>query len=299
MKPSTLNLKTVCECNRSFNCRTLHPQISVINLQRPDLEHDAVKFEFYAILFIEKCEDGCGCCGRRADDYTCATMVFLQPGEIFRMSEAGALPDKGWLLAFHPDLLYRTPLKNHLGNYTFFSYRKEEALHLSQREAATVTDCMQHIADELQHAVDTHSATILSRLIELMLDYCTRFYERQFITRQTGNQSLLERLDSLFEQCIRSGALCDAGLFTAAFCAAKLGLSTPYFQDLLKFETGKTLDEYFQLKRLEAAKGLLLKAGNTPADVARRLGYESVQYFSLLFKKCTGISPNQYRCSRN
>lgn len=299
MKPSTLDFRTVCECNRSFNCRTLHPQIGVITLQGPDLKQQAVKFEFYAILFIEKCDDGCCDCGRRSDDYTCATMVFLQPGEIFRMSEAGALPDKGWLLAFHPDLLDRTSLKNHLRNYTFFSYRKEEALHLSQREAATVTDCMQHITGELQHAVDTHSATILSRHIELMLDYCARFYERQFITRETRNKSLLEELDTLFGAWIRTGFPNGSAGFTPEYCAAKLGLSVPYFKDLLEFETGKTLDEYFQLKRIDAAKELLLKAGNTPSDVAGRLGYANVQYFSLLFRKMTGFSPSEYRLSRN
>ena len=299
MKSSTLDIKTVCECNRSFNCRTLHPQISVINLQHPDLQEEAVKFEFYAILFIEKCNDGCCGCGRRSDDYTCATMVFLQPGEIFRMSEAGALPDKGWLLAFHHDLLHRTTLKNHIRNYTFFSYRKQEALHLSQREAATVTDCMEHIVEELRHAVDTHSATILSRLIELMLDSCTRFYERQFITREAKNKALIDQLEALIDRYLVSGVRCGSEGISPQYCASELGLSVPYLQDLLKFETGKSLDEYFQLKRLDAAKSLLLRAGSSPAAVAHHLGYANVQYFSLLFKKITGFSPSEYRFSRN
>lgn len=174
----TLDIKSVCECNRRLGCKTLHPQASIINLEHPDLEQEAVKFEFYAVLLIEECPDGCGCCGRKYYDYTNATMVFLKPGEIFRMNEAGVLPDKGWLLAFHPDLLYRTSLKNHIRNYTFFSYNKEEALHLSGRETATITCCLENIEEELHHSIDTHTATILSRHIELMLDYCTRFYER-------------------------------------------------------------------------------------------------------------------------
>ena len=103
----TLDIKSVCECNRRLGCKTLHPQASIINLEHPDLEQEAVKFEFYAVLLIEECPDGCGCCGRKYYDYSNATMVFLKPGEIFRMNEAGVLPDKGWLLAFHPDLLYR------------------------------------------------------------------------------------------------------------------------------------------------------------------------------------------------
>lgn len=152
-----LDIKTVYECNRCLGCKTLHPQVSLINLESPNLEQEAVKFEFYAILLIEDCPDGCYCCGRKYYDYSNATMVFLTPGEIFRMSENNTLPDKGYLLAFHPDLLFRTSLDNHIKNYTFFAYNKEEALHLSQRETAKVTCCLENIEDELHHAIDTHS----------------------------------------------------------------------------------------------------------------------------------------------
>lgn len=294
-----LDIKTVYDCNCRLGCKTLHPQVSIINLENPDLGQDAVKFEFYAILLIEKCDDGCCCCGRKYYDYSNATMVFLNPGEIFKMSEAGVLPDKGWLLAFHPDLLYRTSLRNHIQNYTFFSYRKEEALHLSQRETATITCCLENIEEELQHAIDAHTATILSRHIELMLDYCTRFYERQFITREDKNKNVLKKLDTLLDAYIASGRLRSAILPTPEYCASELGLSASYFNDLLKFETGKTLDEYFQLKRLDVAKKMLLNAGSTPTYVARQLGYPNVQYFSRLFKAITGTAPNEYRLSRN
>ncbi len=294
-----LDIKTVYDCNCRLGCKTLHPQVSIINLENPDLGQDAVKFEFYAILLIEKCDDGCCCCGRKYYDYSNATMVFLNPGEIFKMSEAGVLPDKGWLLAFHPDLLYRTSLRNHIQNYTFFSYRKEEALHLSQRETATITCCLENIEEELQHAIDAHTATILSRHIELMLDYCTRFYERQFITREDKNKNVLKKLDTLLDAYIASGRLRSAILPTPEYCATELGLSASYFNDLLKFETGKTLNEYFQLKRLDVAKKMMLNAGSTPTYVARQLGYPNVQYFSRLFKAITGTAPNEYRLSRN
>ena len=294
-----LDIKTVYDCNCRLGCKTLHPQVSIINLENPDLGQDAVKFEFYAILLIEKCDDGCCCCGRKYYDYSNATMVFLNPGEIFKMSEAGVLPDKGWLLAFHPDLLYRTSLRNHIQNYTFFSYRKEEALHLSQRETATITCCLENIEEELQHAIDAHTATILSRHIELMLDYCTRFYERQFITREDKNKNVLKKLDTLLDAYIASGRLRSAILPTPEYCATELGLSASYFNDLLKFETGKTLNEYFQLKRLDVAKKMMLNAGSTPTYVARQLGYPNVQYFSRLFKAITGSAPNKYRLSRN
>lgn len=292
-----LDLKTVYECNRCLGGKTLHPQVSIINLENPRLIQDTVKFEFYAILLIGECPDGCCCCGRKYYDYSHATLVFLAPGEIFRMSENNILPDKGYLLAFHPDLLYRTSLKKHIGNYTFFSYHKEEALHLSQRETSKVTCCLENIEDELHHPIDTHSNTILSRHIELLLDYCTRYYERQFITRENKNKTILENMDKLLDIYIDSGRLQNGKLPTSDYCAARLNLSCAYFNDLLKFETGKTLDEYFQLKRLEIARQMLLQSGNTPVSIARRLGYPNVQYFSILFKKITGFAPNEYRYS--
>lgn len=118
MKATMLDFKTVYECNHCLGCKTLHPQVSIINLANPNLKQDTVKFEFYAVLLIEECPDDC-CCGRKHYDYSNATMVFLAPGEIFRMSKSHPLPDKGYLLAFHPDLLFRTSLKNHIKNYTF------------------------------------------------------------------------------------------------------------------------------------------------------------------------------------
>lgn len=299
MKKETLDIKTVCECNRCLGSKTLHPQVTIINLAHPALGQERVKFEFYTVLLIEECGDDCSCCGRKYYDYSYATMVFLKPGEIFGMSEAGVLPAKGWLLAFHPDLLFCTSLKNHIGNYTFFSYRKEEALHLSQRETATVTCCLENIEEELRHAIDTHTGTILSRHIELLLDYCTRFYERQFITRENRNKVILEKLETLLDAYITSGRLQSGKWPTAEYCAERLGLSVAYFNDLVKWETGKTLDECFRFKRLEFSKKMLLQEGNSPLFVAQWLGFPNVQHFSLIFKKITGTAPNEYRSAHN
>jgi AraC-like DNA-binding protein len=289
----------VCECCHCLGSKTLHPQVSLINLEKPELEEDAVKFEFYAILLIEDCPDGCCCCGRKYYDYSVATMVFLTPGEIFRMSKEDTLPPKGWLLAFHPDLLFRTSLKNHIKNYTFFSYHKEEALHLSRRETSTVTCLLEHIEEELHHPIDAHTGTILSRHIELLLDYCTRFYERQFITRENKNKLLLARLDRMFDEYLDSGRLSAGGLPVLAQCAAALNLSAAYFSDLLKFETGKSLEEYFEFRRLDTARRLLSEGMHTPAAVARLLGYPNVQCFSLIFKRVVGVPPGEFRYSRN
>ena len=298
-KETTLDFKTVCECNKCLGQKTLHPQATIINLENPCLEQDAVKFEFYAILLIEECEDSCCCCGRKYYDYTNATMVFLTPGEIFQMSRNNTLPDKGWLLAFHPDLLQCTSLKIHIKSYTFFNYRKEEALHLSQRETATITCCLENIEEELRHPIDSHTSTILSRHIELMLDYCTRFYERQFITRENRNGMLMKKFDDIVSEIIFSGKLAGGKLPSPAFLARMMNLSTAYFTDLLKFEKGMNPEEYIRCRQLEAAKQMLTGKKGSPAEISRHVGFPNVQYFSFLFKKITGFAPSDYLASLN
>ena len=144
-----------------------------------------------------------------------------------------------------------------------------------------------------------HTGTILSRHIELLLDYCTRFYERQFITRENKNKLLLARLDRMFDEYLDSGRLSAGGLPVLAQCAAVLNLSAAYFSDLLKFETGKDLEEYFEFRRLDTARRLLSEGMHTPAEVARLLGYPNVQCFSLIFKKVVGVPPGEFRYSRN
>ena len=299
MKEKILDIKTVCECNRCLGCQTLHPQASIINLEKPGVEQDSVKFEFYAILLIEDCTDNCNCCGRRHYDFSNATMVFLTPGEIFRMNKDNTLPDKGLLLAFHPDLLFRTTLNRHINDYTFFFYRKEEALHLSMREKDTVMKYIEDIGEELRHAIDAHTGTLVSRLIELLLDYCTRFYERQFITREEKNKTILCKLEQLLDDYIASGKPAQRQLPTVDYCAEQLNLSPAYFHDLLKFETGKPPDEYLQYKRMCLAKRMLLEADGTPTTVARQLGFPSVHQFSVIFKRMTGMAAGEYRISQN
>ena len=139
-----------------------------------------------------------------------------------------------------------------------------------------------------------HTVVPFYPAIELLLDYCTRYYERQFITRENKNKAILEKLERLLDEYIISGKLENGQLPTIEYCTAELNLSVAYFNDLLRFETGKTLEEYFQFKRLSVAKTMLLKNGNTPALVARQL-----QYFSLIFKKITGIAPSEYPYAQN
>lgn len=237
--------------------------------------------------------------GRKYYDYSNASLLFLTPGESIKIDPNKLLRRKGWLLAFHPDLLCRTSLGGHIKDYTFFFYKPDEALHLSLREKSKIVDCLHNIGDELEHSIDCHSKTLISRHIELLLDYCTRFYERQFITRCEANKSIILQTNILLDEYIQSGKLKKGVLPSVEYCAGKLHLSSRYFSDLLYFETGQNIQEYFQFKRLEASRRMLLEPGNTAGMVAEKLGYASVQYFSRVFKKITGIAPSDYRLAQN
>lgn len=293
-----LNIETVHQCNCCLGHKTLHPLVSVIDLSKANLEQRTIKFEFYTILLIEG-EAADFLYGRKYYDYSNASLVFLTPGESIKIDKSKVLPPKGWLLAFHPDILHHTSLGENIRNYTFFFYRLNEALHLSLREKTKAIECMCNIEEELQHAIDCHSKTIISRYIELLLDYCSRFYERQFITRCEANKTIIRKTDVLLDEYIQSGLLKNGVLPSAEYCAKALQLSSHYFSDLLKFETGKSIYEYAQQKRLMASKKLLLQQDNTVSMVAEKLGYPSVQYFSRLFKKITGIAPNEYKMAQN
>lgn len=298
MKETVLNIETVHQCNCCLGNKTLHPLVSVIDLSEAGPMPCTIQFDFYTILLIEGCAEDF-IYGRKYYDYSNASLMFLTPGESIKTEQDRMLPRKGWLLVFHPDLLCHTSLGEHIKNYTFFFYNREEALHLSLREKTKAAECFCHIRQELQHAIDCHSRTLLSRHIELLLDYCSRFYERQFITRCEANKALINRTDSLLDEYIRSGQIKSGVLPSTEYCGARLGLSSCYFNDLLKFETGKTISEYFEQKRLNASRKMLLDENSTASAVAEQLGYPSVQYFSYLFKKITGITPNEYRLAQN
>lgn len=298
MKENILNIETVHECNCCLGYKTLHPLVSAIDLSQANLEQCTIKFDFYTIIMMEGDVDDF-LYGRKYYDYSNASLLFLTPGESIKIDHSELLRRKGWLLAFHPDLLYRTSLGGHIKDYTFFFYKPDEALHLSLREKNKIIDCLHNIGDELEHAIDCHSKTLITRHIELLLDYCTRFYERQFITRCEANKPIIRQTNILLDEYIQSGKLKHGVLPSAEYCADKLHLSTHYFSDLLYFETGQNIHEYFQFKRLEASKTMLLEQGRTVGAVAEKLGYPNVQQFSRIFKKITGIAPGDYRLAQN
>ena len=196
---------------------------------------------------------------------------------------------------FHPELLHGTSLGRRMQDYTFFSYAVNEALHLSKQERQTVIDCMMKIDEEIEGATDQHSNAIIASAIELLLNYCIRFYDRQFITRKKENKDTLSSFESLLNDYFKSDKPLKFGTPTVAFCAEQLHLSANYFGDLIKKETGKTASEHIQTKLIDIAKEKVFDTGKTISEIAYELGFQYPQHFSRLFKKVVGVTPNEYR----
>ena len=233
-------------------------------------------------------------------DYQEGTLVFIAPGQIVGDDDNGTrIQVKGWALLFHPDLLLGTSLGRKMKDYSFFSYEANEALHMSDREREIVINCFQEIREELEHAIDKHSRSIITANIEVFLNHCVRFYDRQFITRKDVNKDILTRFEDLLNGYFESDAPVSYGLPSVAFCADKLNLSANYFGDLIKKETGKSAQEYIQFTIIEKVKERFADSSKSVSEIAYEMGFKYPHHLSRLFKKMEGCSPNEYRVALN
>ncbi|GAB3317714.1 helix-turn-helix domain-containing protein [Larkinella ripae] len=288
--------ETISDYNAFNNNETLHPLVSVIDLSKADPRQGSrMYFGFYTV-FLKDVKCGDLVYGRHTYDYQEGTLVFMAPGQVAGMNSNGeTYQPKGYALVFHPDLIHGTPLGRHIQEYTFFSYQSYEALHLSARERQIVMECFSKVEYELEHAIDKHSKKLIVATIELFLGYCTRFYDRQFITRNHVHIGILERFEQLLNEYFQTDKPQLQGLPTVAYCADELNLSANYFGDLIKKETGKTAQEYIQSKVMELAKERLFDSRKSVSQIAYELGYKYPQHFMRLFKRRIGHSPNEYR----
>ena len=198
-------------------------------------------------------------------------------------------------LIFHPDLIHGTALGQNISKYTYFSYEQNEALHLSEQEKTIVMDCLHKIQLEMEYPVDRHSKELLSVNLELLLDYCLRFYDRQFHTREKVNSDILRKFEQHLNEYFRNGESQKNGLPSVRFFAEKAYLSPGYFGDLIKKETGKTAQEYIQSKIIDLSKQYLLGTQQSIGEIAYSLGFQYPQHFSRLFKRYVGCTPNEFR----
>ena len=292
-----LNLDSVDLYNKLYGLETLNPLVSVIDLNKATSSVDLIRFNYGIYALYLKLEKACDIkYGRQTYDYQEGTIVCFAPGQT---AETNPTTDKVQVNAhgilFHPDLLSGTSLGKSIKKYTFFSYEVNEALHLSEEERSIVMDCLKIIRMELEHGVDKHSKTLLVNHIELLLNYCMRFYERQFITRGKTNRDVLTRFENLLDEYFESALAEQDGLPTVKYFADKLCLSSNYFGDMFKKETGKSPQEYIQEKVIELAKERISDTADTVSQIAYSLGFQYPQHFCRLFKKRVGYTPSEYR----
>jgi AraC-like DNA-binding protein len=291
-----IKLDSITQFNTLRGIETLHPLVSVIDFSKMKLIPEAkAHYGFYCVFLKEsKCGDlkyGCN-----YYDYQEGTLVFIAPGQVVGIGNAPGSPmPKGWGLLFHPDIIRGTSLGHKIKEFSFFSYEANEALHLSEKERQIVLDCLNKIDYELKQAIDKHSKTLIANNIELLLNYCMRFYDRQFITRSHVNKDILVKFERLLEEYFHSEMPQTLGLPTVKYCAENIFLSANYLGDLIKKETGKSPQEHIQLKLMDIAKERIFDTSKSVSEIAYELGFKHPQHFSRLFKNETGYSPKEYR----
>ena len=291
-----IKLDTVDQYNQFFGLETLHPLGSVVDLSEATKfpTHFTMNYGIYA-LFLKKVKCGDIRYGRQIYDYQEGTVTSFAPGQVVETEmQQGVKPSAHGLL-FHPDLIKGTSLGQDIKQYSFFSYASAEALHLSEEEKGIFMDCLEKIEMELQHPIDKHSKRLISRNIELLLDYCMRFYERQFITRSESNKSVLVKFEALLDDYFPSDKPQTDGLPSVKYFADKVFLSPNYFGDLIKKETGKSAQEYIQTRMIDLAKEMIAGTEKTVSQIAYELGFQYSQHFNRIFKKNVGYTPGEYR----
>ena len=288
-------INTIQDFNDYQGVETLHPLVSVVHVENTEhIKECMMHYGLYAIYLKEN--KGCKLSyGRTPYDFDEMTVTSFAPGQVVKVEPNPDVPfAKFTALVFHPDILNRTALGRHINRYEFFGYSSTEALHLSAQEVEVFRGVLAMIEQELHRAIDKHTRELIVSNIELLLNYCLRFYDRQFITREEINHSVVKKFIELLDDYISTKALRD-GLPTVAYFADKCCLSSGYFGNLVRVETGSTAKDIISDHLLAHAKQLLNDEALTVTMISQHLGFEYPQHFVRFFKSHTGKTPSAYR----
>ena len=276
-----------------------HPLVSIIQIDEKITNYDygdhTYVYGFYQVAFKSGIK-GKIIYGRNSYDFEQGSMVFTKPGQAQSYSNTKELEGEcGWVLLFHPDLIRRFDVGRNIEQYSFFSYETNEALHVSEDEKKVLDELISQIEKEYSNNIDKHTQKLIVSNIELILDYCARFYDRQFYVRSNHNLDLLAELDNLLKDYFEQETSLDLGLPTVKYFSEQLNMSSSYLSDMLKNASGRNAQQYIQDHLLERAKNQLLASDQQVSQIAYGLGFEYPQHFSKLFKSKVGMSPAEYR----
>lgn len=297
---SIVHIKSITQAQELFGMPLpKHPLVSVMWARDfPDFsQYSGLKFntDLYMVSLKDGITGSMGY-GRNTYDFSEGTMVFSKPNQVLSSEDKEVAEDaKGWMLLFHPDLIRKSELGSTIGNYSFFDYEVHEALHLSEDEKAILTDLVLKIEVEINQNIDKHSQKLIISTIELLLDYCNRYYDRQFYVRTNLNQDHITEFEGFLKDYFKGEKPTEIGLPSVKYCGEMLNMSPNYLSDLLKKETGKSAKEHIYAFVINRAKNRLLGTTESISAIAYDLGFEYPQHFSKLFKKQTGMSPAKYR----
>jgi AraC family transcriptional regulator, transcriptional activator of pobA len=295
MKEITFN--SIQAFNDYYGWETRHPLVSVVRFDREHkIEEATYHYGLYALFLKEN--KGCKLSyGRTAYDFDEMTVTSFAPGQSIHVEPNPEVIYPKWTaLLFHPDLLNRTQLGRNISRYEFFDYTSNEALHLSESEIVIFRGVLSMIQQELLHDIDRHTRELIMSNIELLLNYCLRFYDRQFITREEINHTVVRKFTTLLDRYIAEKAIHE-GLPSVAYFADKCCYSPKYFGELVKTETGRTAKDFINSRLIRAAKQLLSDEELNITQVSQQLGFEYPQHFVRFFKSHTGKTPSEYKKS--
>lgn len=280
-----------------------NPLISVFNFDDVKLESEtilsAITTDFYLVALKNDCAGGKCKYGQQYYDFDEGMMYFIAPHQVLRFEDVLLNAVKGFVLVMHPDFVYGHSLASEIKNYGYFSYAANEALHLSAKEENSILHIIENINKEIDDNMDTFTQDLLLSNIDLLLKYCDRFYNRQFLTRKKANTDLLTKIEALLDQAFDSDALADKGIPSVQYIASELHLSPNYLSDMLRVQTGQTTQQHIQNRLIEKAKELLSTTSLSVSEIAYQLGFEHPQSFHRLFKNRTSVSPLKFKASFN
>lgn len=295
-----IRIKSISDVHQFLGLeKPLHPLVSVIEIDDKITNFDygdaKYTFDFYQIS-LKQGFSGSMNYGRNSYDFDDGTLTFIKPNQTIQVETQEEIKDSsGWTLLFHPDLIRKSELGHTIDQYSFFNYDLNEALHLSPKERASITELTVKIQEEYNQNIDKHSQDLIIANIEMLLKYCKRFYDRQFYTRTNLNKDILYEFNQILKNYYNSHDADIGGVLTVRYCAEKLNLSVNYLGDLLKSETGRSAKDHINNYVIEKAKTRLLSTNRSISEIAYGLGFEYPQGLNKIFKAKVGVSPSAYR----
>jgi len=301
MTSEIIEIKTISQLHKMLDHeKPQHPLISLLDVSKLHTPAELLNVRLTSDLYAIMLKDAdCGIqYGRNTYDFEEGVLVFFAPHQVVT-STIEVQSASGWMLFFHPDLIRKAPLGKSINRYSFFSYEVHEALHLSKKEEDILNDCVEKIEYEYSQNIDGHTQNLLVSNLELLLNYCNRFYERQFHTRTNHHKDIVSKVEQLLKDYFDQNRQAEAGAPSVQYLAEQVNLSPNYLGDLLKKETGRNTKDHINDYMVEKAKTALLGSGSSISEIAYGLGFNYPHYFSRLFKQKTGLTPQQYRETSN